>query len=307
MKESRNYMNLVEEKDGIRLEGVTHFYPQHIFECGQCFRWNRVDEKDGTKYLGVVQGKVLQVDMDEDNIFIRNLTKKEFVDDFAYYFDFYRDYGMIKQVLRKDTVLEEAVNFGYGIRVLNQDPFEILISFILSSNNLILKIKEGIRKISQAYGEEIHYEGQIHYAFPTPKQLSLATEDDLRSLGLGYRAKYIYNTTKMVVEALEGVTEGKSSLYELKNLSTEECHEALLRYSGVGPKVADCIMLFSMEKSAAFPVDVWVKKAMTHFYGSTEKNLLKTRVFAQNLFKEYAGFAQQYLFYYAREKKIVLK
>ncbi len=303
---NQNYRNLEEEKDGIRLLGVTHFHPQHIFECGQCFRWNRVEEDDSSKYWGVVHGKVLQVSMEEDTVFIRNLTKKEFLDYFAHYFDFQKDYGAIKKVLKKDPILDTAVDFGYGIRILNQDPFEILISFILSSNNLIPKIKEGIRRISQAYGHEIQHEGQVHYTFPTPNELQNATEEDLRSLGVGYRAKYIHATTKMVVEALDQGDNLQPNLYELKNLSTELCHQALLAYSGVGPKVADCIMLFSMEKSEAFPVDVWVKKAMAHFYGSTEKNLLKTRAFGQNLFGEYAGFAQQYLFYYAREKKIEL-
>ncbi len=307
MLKIKNYKEIIEEKDGIRLLGVSHFHPQHIFECGQCFRWNRVHQDDPTKFEGIVHGKVLQVSMDKETVTISNLTKEEFLETYVYYFDFHRDYGEIKKQLKKDRILDEAVVFGYGIRILNQDPFETMISFILSSNNLIPKIKEGIRRISEAYGSEIHHQGQLYYAFPTPQQLRGATEDDLRSLGVGYRAKYIYTTTKMVAETLEMMENVEPNLYEFKNLSGADCHKALLTYAGVGPKVADCIMLFSMGKTEAFPVDVWVKKAMTHFYGSTEKNLLNTRAFGQNLFGEYAGFAQQYLFYYTREKKIILK
>lgn len=307
MIKNQNYKELVEEKDGIRLLGVTHFHPQHIFECGQCFRWHRIKEDDNTSYQGIVHGKVLQVSMEEDTVFISNLTEKEFLKDFHHYFDFNRDYGLIKQVLKEDPVLKEAVDFGYGIRVLNQDPFEILISFILSSNNLITKIKDGIQKISHDYGSKITHEDDAYYAFPTALELSKATEEDLRKIGVGYRAKYIRGATKMVVDAQKNKGKLAPDLYKLENMSSEKCHKALLAYPGVGPKVADCVMLFSMGKSEAFPVDVWVKKAMVHFYDSKENNLLKTRAFGQHLFGSYAGFAQQYLFYFAREKKIVLK
>lgn len=310
MIKNQNYKELVEEKDGIRLLGVTHFHPQHIFECGQCFRWHRIKEDDNTSYQGIVHGKVLQVSMEEDTVFISNLTEKEFLKDFHHYFDFNRDYGLIKQVLKEDPVLKEAVDFGYGIRVLNQDPFEILISFILSSNNLITKIKDGIQKISHDYGSKITHEddkNDAYYAFPTALELCKATEEDLRKIGVGYRAKYIRGATKMVVDAQKNKGKLAPDLYKLDNMSSEKCHKALLAYPGVGPKVADCVMLFSMGKSEAFPVDVWVKKAMVHFYDSKENNLLKTRAFGQHLFGSYAGFAQQYLFYFAREKKIVLK
>lgn len=310
MINNQNYRELLEEKDGIRLLGVTHFHPQHIFECGQCFRWHRINEDDNSSYKGIVHGRVLEVSLEEDTVLISNLTKTEFLKDFHHYFDFNRDYGLIKQVLKEDPVLEEAVDFGYGIRVLNQNPFETLISFILSSNNLITKIKDGIQKISQEYGRKITHEddtGDAYYAFPTALELSKATEEDLRKIGVGYRAKYIYGATKMVVDAQRDMEKLGPDLYELENMTSEQCHKALLAYPGVGPKVADCVMLFSMGKTEAFPVDVWVKKAMAHFYDSKENNLLKTRAFGQNLFGPYAGFAQQYLFYYAREKKIVLK
>lgn len=301
---------------GIVLKGVKHFHPQQIFECGQCFRWTSQNmEKD--HYLGIVEGKVLEVKLVENDVYLLGITKEDFQSFFRDYFDLSRDYGKIKGALRKDPLLEKAVSFGFGIRILRQDPFETLISFILSSNNLVPKIREGIRRISEKYGQSIQYEGETYDAFPTPEALSRATEEELRELGLGYRAAYIEKTAKLVYKAsLQKKEKEKRALtpeereilsYDLASISalpTEECLKALMRFPGVGIKVADCVMLFSMEKTGAFPVDVWVKKAMVHFYGAEPKSLPKMRSFAKEKFGYLAGFSQQYLFYYAREKKI---
>ena len=301
---------------GIVLKGVKHFHPQQIFECGQCFRWtSRNTKKD--HYLGIVEGKVLEVKLVQDEVYLLGITLDEFQVFFRDYFDLPRDYSKIKRALRKDPLLKKAVSFGFGIRILRQDPFETLISFILSSNNLIPKIREGIRRISEKYGQSIQYEGETYYAFPTPEALSRATEEELRGLGLGYRAAYIEKTAKLVYEAsLLKIEKEKRALtpeereslsYDLtyiSDLPEEECLKALMRFPGVGMKVADCVMLFSMGKTGAFPVDVWVKKAMVHFYGAEPKSLPKMRSFAKEKFGSLAGFSQQYLFYYAREKKI---
>ncbi|MFH5835572.1 DNA-3-methyladenine glycosylase family protein [Proteiniclasticum sp. C24MP] len=301
----------------IRLRNVKNFHPKHIFECGQCFRWNRIDADDETRFQGIVHGKVISVSLRDTDVHLENVNIDEFNGFFREYFDLGREYEEVKKELRKDPLLKEAVKFGYGIRVLNQEPFETLISFILSSNNLIPKIKEGIRKISEKYGKEIASAGEKHYAFPTPEELSQATEKELRDLGVGYRAKYIYETVQAIrraeilreQEKASVLTEEEKEdlLFDLKSISIlpqDLCHKALQRYSGVGAKVADCVMLFSMKKEEAFPVDVWVKKAMMHFYGAEGTNLPKIRAFGQNQFGKLAGIAQQYLFYYARENKI---
>ena len=301
----------------VRLRDVENFHPKHIFECGQCFRWNRIDKDDETRFQGIVHGKVVQVSLKDRDVHLENVNIREFNAFFKEYFDLNRNYTKVKEVLSKDPLLKEAVKFGYGIRVLNQEPFETLISFILSSNNLIPKIKEGIRKISMNYGKEISFEGETHYAFPTPQELSLATEEELRELGVGYRAKYIYETVQVIREAellkeeekrRELTEEEKDTvlddLLSIASLPQDLCHKALQRYTGVGAKVADCVMLFSMKKQEAFPVDVWVKKAMMHFYGAEGSNLTKIREFGQNQFGNLAGIAQQYLFYHARENKI---
>lgn len=312
-----DYRSLDDTEKGIGIRGVRNFHPKHIFECGQCFRWQRMDKDDDTAFQGIVHGKVIEVRLSGEDVLLDNITLEEFHSFYKEYFDLGRDYNKVKGILRKDPLLKEAMAFGYGIRVLNQEPFETLISFILSSNNLIPKIKEGIRRISMHYGKKILHEGEIHYAFPTPQELSKATLEELRSLGLGYRAKYIEETVRLIREAeilreaerIRVLTEDEKEKLEfdlpsMADLPHDDCHKALQRYTGVGAKVADCVMLFSMKKQEAFPVDVWVKKAMIHFYGAEGNNLPKIRAFGQNQFGELSGIAQQYLFYHARENKI---
>lgn len=309
-----DYKALIEEKDGLRLTGVKNFHPRHVFECGQAFRWDRLDE-DGEHYRGVVAGKVLEVKREGEDLFLRHATREDFDQGLRRYFDFGRAYTPLKKRLAQDPCLKEAVKEGWGIRILQQDPFETLISFILSSNNGIPKIRQGIRAISARYGRLIPGEGD--YAFPTPEELSRATVEELYGLGVGYRAKYIHGATAQVCEAkrLKKESQKRSltaeeeeaaalDLEELARLSTEECYERLQKFVGVGPKVADCIMLFSLGKTGAFPVDVWMKKAMHYFYQVEGKSLPRIREAGQERFGTLAGFAQQYLFFYAREKKI---
>lgn len=311
-----DYKEIEVIKEGIALKGVKHFHPQHIFECGQCFRWTSLGEtKD--HYRGIVDGKAVEVKLVGEDVHLLGITPLDFQSFFRNYFDFGRDYGKVKRILRKDPLLKKSVTFGHGIRILQQDPFETLISFILSSNNLIPKIREGIKRISEAYGKPIQYQGETYYAFPTPEELSKATEEELRALGLGYRAAYIEKTAKLVhgasvlkKEALQRkltLEEEAILAYDLEyivHLPEEDCLKAVQRFPGVGIKVADCVMLFSMGKTGAFPVDVWVRKAMVYFYGMEPRSLPRMRSFAKEKFGILAGFSQQYLFYYAREKKI---
>lgn len=307
-----DYQQAVATRSGVLLTNILHFHPRHVFECGQCFRWSRVDPEVDTHYRGVVAGKVLEVELRGADLLLRGTTLAEFRDSLCHYFDLHRDYGAVKAALSKDPVLRDPVAFGHGIRVLNQEPFETLISFILSANNGIKKIQEGIRRISAAYGLPI--QGDAH-AFPTPKALSRATVEDLYALGVGYRAKYIHAAAK-VLAAVEGAREqgtlpGDQGLLHqdlgfIATLPEDAAREALQGFSGVGPKVADCILLFSMEKSGVFPVDVWVKKALVHYYGVEAKGVPALRAFARERFGDHAGFAQQYLFYHAREHRIRL-
>lgn len=282
-------MKLVKEIDS--------FEPKDIFECGQCFRWNR--EENGS-YTGVFSDCVLNVEKCEGNIVFNgneNVTEEKINE----YFDLNRDYSKIKKELSKvDNNLLEATNFGSGIRILNQDLWETIISFIISANNNIPRIKGIIEKISKKYGKKIKFNEKSYYEFPTPKELSKATVEDLKNLGLGFRDVRVYETTKMI-------NSKEFDLDELYTLDTKQAQEKLLTLSGVGPKVADCILLFStLKRFDVFPIDVWVRRVMNDLYihEQDEKKLNKNyiRKIADTKFGTLEGMAQQYLFYWKREQ-----
>jgi N-glycosylase/DNA lyase len=293
----------IEVKDNyIILKDVENFELPHIFECGQCFRWNRISQND---FIGVAYGRVIEVVKEGNNVTIYNSSEEDFYNIWQEYFDFNRDYSEIKRKLSVDPLLKEAVDFGHGIRILKQEPFEIVNSFIISANNRIPMIKRAIENISRSWGTHLEYKGKTYYAFPTPEQLSKVEEQELESCGLGFRAKYVKDTVNKIYNCLHTV-EGfeQYDINDIAKMDANGCHNALQLFNGIGPKVADCIMLFSMEKNSAFPVDVWVKRAMMHFYLAPDVSLKKIRDFGREKFGEEAGFAQQYLFYYARENNI---
>ncbi|MDR3596606.1 DNA glycosylase [Clostridium sp.] len=301
----------VKSYDGyIVIEDVKNFKLKHIFECGQIFRFEEIAENH---YIVIAFGKLLEVKEDGYNIIMYNSTEKEVKEIWIKYFDLDRDYSIIKQELSKDHLLKQSIEFGYGVRVLNQDPFEMLLSFIISARNNIPSIKKTVNKISIRWGKEIQYRGKKYYAFPNIDEIKDATLEEIQETGASFRSKYIIETIKNVYDSVKETDELKANkensnlkhdLNYIKSLNDDECHNALQEFKGVGAKVADCIMLFSMEKTSAFPVDVWVKRAMIHFYGAENTSLNKIRIFARNKFGEFSGFAQQYLFYYARENKI---
>lgn len=277
----------------IILKDVSDFHPVHIFDCGQAFRWN----KDEIGYVGVVGDKVVRVITSEDTVIIENTNLEEYEGFWHHYFDFDRDYEELRLEFTQDPILEKAIGYGLGMRILNQDPWETLISFIISANNNMGRIKLIIEKLSASLGSEINWEGRTFYSFPTPEALAQADDALLKACGCGYRGPYIKTTAGMVAE-------DKEILKELKDRNYEEAHKGLLRFMGVGGKVADCIALFSLEKSEAFPVDVWIKRVMEHLYIGHEVPIKEIKAIALDKFGINAGLAQQYLFYYARELKI---
>ena len=303
-----NYTNIIEKENSIILENVKDFNIKQILECGQCFIWERITDTD---YIIVAYRRVIEVIQEGSTVTILNTNMKDFNEIWKQYFDLEVNYGEIKEELSKDELLRKSVEFGYGIRILNQDPFEMLISFIISARNSIPSIMKTIKKISERWGDKIEYKGNIYYAFPTPEQLKEATLEEIKETGASFRSKYIVDTIGKVNAAIEAknneTLNGELQQFDLeyiKSLPTDECHKALQNFMGVGAKVADCIMLFSMAKKSAFPVDVWIKRAMIHFYLAPDVSLNKIRVFGRDKFGELSGMAQQYLFYYARENNI---
>lgn len=282
----------------IVLKNITSFNPVHIFECGQCFRWEL--NKDGS-YTGVVGNSVLNVRKEDCNIIIKGIAKENLREIVQKYFDLDRNYEKIKLKLSKiDETLKQSIEYGEGIRILNQDLWETIISFIISANNNIPRIKGIIKKISEKYGNEIIWNEKKYYTFPTPEELSIAQVEDLRKLGLGFRDVRVYETTKMILEKKIDLNE----LYKEKNVLI--IREKLLMLPGVGPKVADCILLFSsLKRLEVFPIDVWVRRVMNELYIKNENENKVSKTLIEKLAKEkygdLAGIAQQYLFYWKRE------
>lgn len=280
------------------LKNPDSFNLVHIFECGQCFRWNI--EEDGS-YTGVIKDGVINVkQIGKDFAFIGNVTGnlEDIVKD---YFDLNTDYTKIKDTLSKiDVYLKESIEFGEGIRILNQDLWECIISFIISANNNIPRIKKIIDRISEKYGKKVEFRGKDYYLFPSVDELSNANIEDLRNLGLGFRDKRVYKTTKMIKEK-------EVSLERLKeNDSLEYIETELLKLDGVGEKVANCIMLFSLKRYDVFPIDVWVRRVMNDLYihNEDEEKVSKKEIqkLAEEKFLGIPGLAQQYLFYWKREQ-----
>ena len=276
------------------IENIKSFEPVHIFECGQCFRWNK--EKDGS-YIGVFKNNVIKVEKKENNVIFKGICEKDIKEICIDYFSLNENYEKIKQDLSKiDDNLKTSIKFGDGIRILHQDLWETIISFIISANNNIPRIKKIIERISEKYGKKIVFENKEYYTFPTPEELSKASVEDLRNIGLGFRDVRVYETTRKIYN-------GEIDLENLeKEKNIEKIEETLLTLPGIGPKVADCIMLFALKKYQVFPIDVWVRRVISELYfDNKEQKPQKIKEFARNYYGNKAGLAQQYLFYWRRE------
>lgn len=278
---------------------------EHVFKCGQCFRWESVNngcpksEYKGNspneiqRYVGIA-GKytaIVEYDLLTKELTIIGSGSEEF---WRNYFDLDRDYGKIKETLiSNDTKITEAINFGYGIRILNQDLWETILSFIISQNNNIPRIKGCINNLAIHFGEAIPESEEISellnadfkpYSLPSPETIAELEIEDLSPIRLGYRAKYIIKCARQVLEN-----------------DLPETYEELLTLTGIGPKVANCIALFGLSKRESFPIDVWVRRVMHHVYGLPEDDFRAISNFAASNFGVFGGYAQQYLFYYMRE------
>lgn len=280
------------------LSNLKSFEPKDIFECGQCFRWNR--QEDGS-YEGIFRKNVCNIKKQNGDIIIEGISPNNLAKEVEEYFDLDRDYEKIKTTLTKiDQNMKTSIQYGQGIRLLNQDLWETILSFIISANNNIPRIKGIIERLAKKYGSKITWKEKDYYIFPSPEQLKNVTIQEYRNLGLGFRDKRIYETTQMVLNKQVNL----NKMCETPN--TFEVREQLLSLSGVGPKVADCILLFSiLKRLEVFPIDVWVRRVMNDLYikNKDENKVSKKQIekFANEKFGDLAGLAQQYLFYWRRE------
>jgi len=290
-------MNLIMKEQKYIIENQESFELKDIFECGQCFRWNKQNDKS---YIGVIKNGVLSVKKDDEKIIFCGMLNGNIKNIVEEYFDLNRNYDEIKDKLSHiDQYLKNSIEYGRGIRILNQDLWETTISFIISANNNIPRIKGIIEKIAKKYGNEIEWNGKKYYTFPNAEQLKNVSVQDFRDLGTGFRDIRLFETTHLILDK-------KVDLEKMHTEDTLTARDELLKLSGVGPKVADCILLFStLKRFDVFPIDVWVRRVMNELYIKNEdetkvskKEIMKI---ANEKFGALEGIAQQYLFYWKRE------
>lgn len=270
-------MNCQQTPDGLLVTGITDFSLAETLDCGQCFRWRRLESG---AYQGFAFGKSLTVSMDERGFLLQGETEENFQRLWRSYFDLDLDYNKIRgNLAKKDPILKEAAAFAPGIRILNQEPFETLCSFIISQNNNIPRIKGIISRLCLLFEQET---GGAD-CFPTAEMLACRREEDLTPLRAGWRAAYL-------LDAARKVAGGEIDLKRIKALPMPEARAELMRIKGVGPKVAECVLLYGFHRLEAFPMDVWMKRAMSKLF--PEKRVQD--------FGPYAGIAQQYIFHYSR-------
>ena len=293
------------------LENVTDFHLKDVLECGQCFHFQRTDNglKQGEYEADIVyRDRLLHIKEEPDTYGVRltflNTDELEYENIWKNYFDLGRDYRAIKQsIISADSRLEEIISEHDGIRILNQDFFETLISFIISQNKQIPQIKQVVRNISSSLGTRFDvtminsFGSDFDAFFPTAQQLDAATEEEIRATKCGFRAPYI-------MDAARRVNSGDIDENHINSLSVTSAREELMRIHGVGEKVANCVLLFGLGRREVFPVDVWMKRISEHLYFDEDTPKAVIEEFAMKKFGQNAGYAQQYLFMYGQSKKI---
>lgn len=278
----------------MHINNITDFNLEYTLESGQSFRWNRIDNA----YYGVVEGRILKICQENDTLIIdssRDEDEITFTSHMSHYLDLNRDLAFILDAVNVDAYIDRAIDKFRGMRLLNQEIWETIASFILSQNNNIVRIRKIIRTLSEQFGQKVEYDGYVDYTFPTPNTLATAGIDKIFECGTGYRANYLWNAANNVVNDI-------LVLETLKQLDYVEAKHELMKLQGVGEKVADCICLFSLGHLTALPIDVWIKRIFERVYLRKTAKATEIQNFARQYFGEYVGYAQQYLFHYAQNQ-----
>ncbi len=268
----------------IKLYNIDHFDLEQTFLCGQAFRWDK--DESGTFY-GIVGNSVAKVYRHDENTIYIESSNPDLVF-WSHYLNFNCNYNTVEQELSDDKILLPCIEAGRGIRILKQDLWETIVSFIISANNNIPRIKKIINKLCELFGDKIEFDGKTFYGFPTPETLAKLEISDLAPIRAGFRDKYILDAAKKLVS-------GAVNLSEIVKFNNSSAKAELMKIKGVGTKVADCVLLFSLGRHDIFPLDVWTKRIINEVYGIDGKDVPG---FVQEHFGKNAGIAQQYLYYY---------
>ena len=274
---------------------VECFNLKYTLECGQCFRWECIEDNT---YIGVIEDRVIKIKQQGNKLLIWSSLTTNLEQAVSKYFDLNKDYSFLeKEIAKIDKNVEESLKYSSGIRILNQPLFETIISYIISANNNIKRISRSVKDISRKYGKKVLFENNEYYLFPTLEEIANITIDDLLECGTGFRARYIKNVINYFLD-------NKSFLMNLENMDTENARKSLMSLMGVGPKVADCILLFSLKRGEVFPIDVWVKRIMEKLYFKDNTSIKEISKYAKDKFGKHAGIVQQHLFHNVREGNI---
>ena len=294
-------MKIRKRKNNIVIEEVKDFLLSQTLECGQCFRFDKLDDED---YVVVANNKLLHIKQEKDNLILYNTSKEDVTDFWIHYFDLDTDYKQIKNYLRrKDEKLRPIIKDKWGIRIINQDFHEALITFIISQNKQIPHIQKIVNDLSDKYGKYLGtIEGKKYYAFPTINKLGTLTEKQWRDLKVGFRAPYLMDAATMLSKRRLKY----NTFFEYGNRIDEKyARNILTSIKGVGDKVANCVMLFSLGYTSSFPIDVWIKRIMeTMYFGGDDVSKDEIAEFAKKTYGKYGGYAQQYLFHYGRDNNL---
>lgn len=293
-------MKIVQDNNNVYVKDIRDFDLGQTMECGQCFHFNKLGEDE---YGLVASGRFLHAKQEGSDLCLLDTTTDEAESFWIKYFDLERDYSQIKSMLLKeDEKLSEAIETMWGVRILNQEFFETLISFIISQNKQIPHIKQIVSTISRLYGDYLAKAGSFEfYSFPTPEQMKNVTVEDLKECKTGFRAPYIK-------DAIDHVLAGQMNEADLRAMPVVECNQQLMGIKGVGVKVANCVSLFGLGHREAFPVDVWIKRIVeTLYFDGIDTPAERIGEFGTSRFGEFGGYAQQYLFYYGKTIKMGVK
>jgi N-glycosylase/DNA lyase len=274
---------------------VRDFHLGHTLECDQVFRWRRLA---GNGYEGVVGREVVRAAQAGDRLTLEGAPAETL----AHYFQLHEDLASIVRAFPADEHLRRAVAFGYGMRLLRQEPWECLASFICSSAKQFVQICQVVDNLCRALGEPFEAGGRAVFAFPSARAVARATHEQLWSCKMGFRAKNLLAAARLV-------DSGQVQLDAIAAMEYPRAVEELTKLPGVGPKVADCALLFGWGRQEAFPVDVWIERALRRLYFAGQRRVTRRQLmeFRRSYFGRYAGYAQQYLFHYVRNNPQVLE
>lgn len=272
-------MNIKFNNDKIYITNITNFDLEQTLDCGQAFRWS---QSDNGIWHGIAFGRYIELYENNGDIIIKGASKEDFEKLWKNYFDLERDYAQIIKEVSRDATVKKAAQYSRGIRLLNQEPWEALCSFIISQNNNIPRIKGIIERLCESFGDKI----DGGYTFPSAETIALLTLDDLSVIRSGFRAKYI-------LDAAQKVAAGEIKLETLKHTDYDTARKILMSIKGVGPKVADCVLLYGLCHKNAFPRDVWINRALEQMFDGNIPDCAK----------KYGGIVQQYIFHYIRNNQ----